>query len=321
MDPLSDVLTLLKPRSSIFGGLDIGAPYAIEYPPHEGIKCYALASGSCWLVMQGLAEPLRMEAGDCFVLPRGLPFVMTTDLALKPLPFAEVVRSLPPRGQGGMATLNGGGSCMLMGAFFQLHGVHAHVLLSVLPPVVHLRSDEDKAALRWAMERLGCELRQPRPGSALMAQQLATMLLVQALRLHLAEGARGGTGWLCALADRQIGGAMEAMHSEPARAWTLQLLAAQVGMSRSSFAERFKQIVGATPMEYLTRWRMLLAADRIEGREETVAAIASSLGYESESAFAKAFKRVMGCSPRRYGRAEAARATHAEAHDAVAAAS
>lgn len=305
MDPLSDVLTMLEPRSSIFGGLDIGAPYAIEYPPHAGIKCYALAAGGSWLVMEGLDAPLRLEAGDCFVLPRGLPFVMTTDLSLRPTPFVELLRTMPPRGQGGMTTLNGGGACVLLGAFFQLHGVHAHMLLSMLPPVVHLRSEEDKAALRWAMERLGVELREPRPGSTLMAQQLATMLLVQALRLHLAEGARGGTGWLGALADRQIGGAIEAMHREPARAWTLQSLAAAVGMSRSAFAERFKQIVAVTPMEYLTRWRMMLAAERLESREETIACIANSLGYESESAFAKAFKRVMGCSPRRYDPAAA----------------
>jgi AraC-like DNA-binding protein len=127
-------------------------------------------------------------------------------------------------------------------------------------------------------------------------------MLIHALRLHLAEGPQGGVGWLFALADRQMGAAISAMHEAPARRWTLQELAEHVGMSRSTFAQRFKETVGESPMEYLTRWRMMLAADRVENSKESVGTIALSLGYESESAFSTAFKRVMGCSPRQYSR-------------------
>ena len=128
------------------------------------------------------------------------------------------------------------------------------------------------------------------------------MMLVQALRLHLAEGASGGVGWLFALADKQMSAAISAMHDDPAHRWTLQALAERAGMSRSTFALKFKETVGASPMDYLTRWRMLLAGDRLTNSSEPISAIALSLGYESESAFSTAFKRVMGCSPRRYGR-------------------
>jgi AraC-like DNA-binding protein len=109
-------------------------------------------------------------------------------------------------------------------------------------------------------------------------------------------------GWLFALADKQIGAAISAMHDDPARRWTVQALAKRAGMSRSTFAVKFKQTVGASPMEYLTRWRMLLAGDRLTNSSESISVIAPSLGYESESAFSTAFKRVMGCSPRQYSR-------------------
>jgi AraC-like DNA-binding protein len=123
-----------------------------------------------------------------------------------------------------------------------------------------------------------------------------------ALRLHLAERPIGGVGWLFALADKQMGAAISAMHSDPSHHWTLQRLAERAGMSRSSFALKFKATVGASPMEYLTRWRMLLAADRMKNSSEGLCAIAQSLGYESESAFGKAFRRVIGYSPRQYTR-------------------
>lgn len=172
----------------------------------------------------------------------------------------------------------------------------------MLPPVVHLRKASDRGALRWSLERMREELREPQPGGALVAQHLAHLMLVQALRLHLADGERGGVSWLTALADKQIAAALIAIHEDPAHPWTLRELAERAAMSRSSFAQRFKDSVGTSPVEYLTRWRMRLAGDRLAHSGDPVSAIARSLGYENESAFSTAFKRVMGCSPRRYGR-------------------
>jgi AraC-like DNA-binding protein len=176
--------------------------------------------------------------------------------------------------------------------------------LEELPAIVHIRAERDKAEMRGSLERMRQELREQRPGSSLVAQQLATMMLVQALRLHLAEGARARPGWLFALADQRMKAAITSMHDEPAHRWTLQKLAARSGMSRSIFALKFKVTVGTSPMEYLTRWRMLLAGHRLTSSDEPIAAIALSLGYESESAFSKAFRRVMSCSPRQYRRRE-----------------
>lgn len=300
MDPLSDVLALLKPLSLMSGGFDMGGAWSIQFPRHEGVKCYALVSGQSWLTVQDLAEPVLLNAGDCFLLPSGRPFRMASDLSLPPVD-AQTLFNFPMKGV--VRTLNGGGGCFGVGGHFRLEGRHAGILLETLPAIVHIRKETDKAAMRWSIERMMLELREPQPGGFLIGQQLACMMLVQALRLHLADGAvnGAGAGWIFALADRQMGAAIGAMHAAPGRRWTLQALAERVGMSRSSFAQKFKEMVGQAPMEYLTRWRMLLAGERLLHSGESVAAIAQALGYESEAAFGTAFKRVMGCSPRQYG--------------------
>jgi AraC-like DNA-binding protein len=299
MDPLSDVLSLLRPRSIMSGGFDGGGSWSIQFPRPKGVKCYAVAQGQCWLVVEGVAEPVRLATGDCFLLPGGRTFTLASDLALTPV---DALANLPGRGEGGIRVHNGGGNGMVIGGHFILDNDHVGMLRDLLPPIVHIRRDSDRAALRWSIERMLQELIELRPGGALIGQHLAHMMLVQALRAHLSEGPSGGVGWLFALADRQMGAAIGALHQDPARRWTLQDLAERVGMSRSTFAQRFKATVGTSAMDYLTRWRMLLASDRLSHSGDPVSAIALSLGYESESAFSTAFKRVMGRSPRRYGR-------------------
>ncbi len=299
MDPLSDVLSLLKPRSYVSGRFGVEGDIAIHWPKHSGIKCYAVLSGQCWLSVEGVPDAVLLTAGDCFLLPRGLPFCLSTDLSLTPVDF-DTLRSTW-RSAGAVSNNEVGGR-YIAGGHFILTGPHADILLKSLPPIVHIRKESDKEAMRWSLERMKEELRDPRPGGSLIAQQLAYMMLVQALRLHLADGAKGGVGWLFALADKQMSAAITCMHDDPGHPWTLHKLAERVGMSRSIFALRFKETVGTTPMEYLTRWRMLLAGDRLKNSDDCISAIALSLGYESESAFGKAFRRVMGCSPRQHSR-------------------
>lgn len=308
MDPLSDVLSLLKPRSYMAGGFNAGGAVSIRFPRHDGIKCYAIMSGGCWLSLEGIPDPLRITAGDCFLLPGGRPFRLATDLDLAPVDAHAFFREKP---NGAITTFNGGGENLIVCGYFEFERKHADLLLGMLSPIVHLRKEPDKAALRWCLERMMVELREPQPGGFLVTQHLAHIMLVQALRLHLAEGLKGGVGWLFALADRQIGMAIAAMHEEPAHRWTLHELAERAGMSRSSFALKFKESVGRSPMEYLTRWRMLKAGTRLVNSSDPVSVIAQSLGYESESAFSTTFKRVMGGSPRQYGRRRATR-SHGE---------
>jgi AraC-like DNA-binding protein len=273
---------------------------AISFPKHQGIKCYAMLAGECWLVVEGVPEPVLLRAGDCFLLPRGLPFRLASDLSLEPIHYTLAWGRLSKTGEVLEYTE---GTRYIAGGFFGFTGSHAEMLLHSLPPVVHIRREADKAAMRWSLERLREELRNPQPGSSLIARQLAYTMLIQALRLHLADAASARRGWLSALSDKHMSIAIASMHNEPGYRWTLESLAERVGMSRSVFALRFRETVGATPMEYLARWRMLLAADRLKNSSDGLSAIGQSLGYESESAFGKAFRRVMGCSPRQYTRA------------------
>jgi AraC-like DNA-binding protein len=298
MDPLSDVLSLLKPRNYLSAGLEAGGDWAIQFPDQQAaIKCGAVVSGRCWLSVEGVTDAVHLEAGDCFLLPRGRPFRLASDLGL-PLVDAKTVFS--PARTGGITTHKGGGDFLLVSSRFALSGDHAGILLRMLPPIVHIRGDGDHPVLRWPVERMMQELRERRPGGFLIVEHLAHMILIEALRLHMK--ADGNVGWLFALTDRQIGAAIGAMHEDPAHGWTLQTLAERAGMSRSTFALKFKQTVGASPLDYLTRWRMMLAGDRLMHSSDPVSVIALALGYESESAFSTAFKRVMGCSPRQYSR-------------------
>ncbi|WP_372018526.1 AraC family transcriptional regulator [Tistrella mobilis] len=300
MDPLSDVLSILKPRRHMSAGFDAGGDWSVRFSGQDGsIKCGAVVSGDCWLAVDGVSAPFRLAAGDGFLLPRGRPFTLASDPALPPVDAKPLIAHAR---DGGIVTCNGGGDTMLISSRFSLDGDHAALLMRQLPPVVHLRKRADRVALRWCVMQMMQELKDPRPGGLLLLRHLAHMMLVQALRLHLSERGEGDVGWFAALTDRQIGKAVAAIHDDPGHRWTLPALAQCAGMSRSTFAQRFRDLAGMAPMDYVTRWRMLLAGDRLEAGSDPVSVIALSLGYESESAFSTAFKRVMGCAPRQYGR-------------------
>lgn len=298
MDALSDVLSLLRLEDYGSAGFDACGPWSLAFPQDEGIRFYAVVSGTCWLAIDGEGEPMRLAGGDCVLLPRGRAFRLATDLALASQDaFAVFEHAL-----GGVATLQGGGDFFGVGGYFEIAGENAHRLIGMLPPLIHIGNESEKDVLLWCVERMRLEIRDPQPGGYLVARQLATMLLVAALRVHLAQHAGDGIGWLFALGDARMAAALNAMHRDPAARWTVASLASRVGMSRTSFALAFKKTVGESPLEYLTRWRMERACDRLAHSNDAIAEIAYALGYESESAFSAAFKRVKGCAPRRYRR-------------------
>ncbi len=183
MDPLSSVLSLLKPRSHVSGRFDIGRRQSILFPSYDGIKCYAVISGTCWLT-QTDADPLLLREGDCFLLPSGKPFALATDKSARPVEFQTLLAALD-KGLPGLKT--GEPACSLAGGHFVLDGNPADLLLGFLPTVVHLHSEEEKLAVRWSLERMRDELRNERLGSFFVVQQLAYTMLVQALRVHLTK--------------------------------------------------------------------------------------------------------------------------------------
>jgi AraC-like DNA-binding protein len=296
MDPLSRHLILLNPRTYNCGGLDLGAASAIHFPRHDGLKCYAVISGEAWLSVDGVPDLVHLKAGECFLLPRGRPFCLagSQDSALAAYCEVEALQC------GTIATYGEGGQCLIVGAHYAFTTMQADMLLDLLPPIVHLRNSIDNVALCWTLQRMSEELRHPQPGGVVVAHSLARMMLVQALREHMADSAGNDLGGLSALADAQMSRAITSMQDEPALDWTVEKLANRAGMSRAAFALKFKETVRQSPIEYLTRWRMLLAEDRMAGTTDSIAEIARSLGYESASAFTKVFKKLTGHSPRQH---------------------
>lgn len=306
MDPLSDVLSLLRIRNYHSATLCLGGDWAFTFPEREGIKFTAVVKGSCWLQVEGEQQPQRLHQGDCFLMTRGMPFSLYSDMSQ---PVMNSDGHFQTLAADELALHYGGNDTQLVGGRFDFSGVPTQLLLSSLPSLVHVQANEPQASLlRWALERFTCELQHKRPGRSLMNEHLAHLMLVEVLRTHLATLESNGIGWFYGLADRHLSVALSAMHADPSHRWSVQELAQLATMSRSAFALRFKQVVGTAPMEYLTYWRMLLASDRLKNSDDSVSTIAFSLGYESESAFSTAFKRVMSQSPRHYVRQHATQA-------------
>jgi len=296
MDPLSEVLSLLSTRSSVFAGLKAGGDWAIDFPPPDGIKFNAVVEGTCWLTVRGVGHPIRLAAGDCFLLPRQRAFSLRSDPSLPAIHSDEIYR----HARDGIARCGSADAFFLIGGRFAF-GEEAGVLFDGLPAVAVVKGGSDQASvMNWALQRMAHELATPSPGNAMVVRHLGHIMLVQVLRIYLAQEGNGAPGWLRALSDPRLAAAMQAVHADPSRAWTVQALADVAGVSRSTFALRFRQKAGVAPLDYVARWRMQLAARSLRTRHLTISSIAQKLGYESDSAFSHAFKRIMKCSPRDY---------------------
>lgn len=295
-DPLSDIFRLLDARSLVSASLVTGGAWAIRFSAFEGIKFNAVARGACWLSIEGL-ESIRLETGDCFLLQGGRPFVLASGLDAPPDASGPVFA----KAKNGVVRHGAGDDTFVIGGRLEVDASDASLLCDVLPPVIHFRGQEDHAqAVRWLLTRLASELAEARPGKSLVCADLMQMMLIEALRAQLAASGDAATGWFAALRDGQIGAVLRRIHADPSHAWTLDSLAAAAGMSRSSFAARFKRTVGLAPIDYLLRWRIRLASKRLRASKDSVSSIALSLGYESESGFSTAFKRVTAESPIQY---------------------
>ncbi|HEY0181797.1 MAG TPA: AraC family transcriptional regulator, partial [Rhodopila sp.] len=173
------------------------------------------------------------------------------------------------------------------------------LLADVLPPWIHVPAASPQAtAFRWLLDQLVEERAAEQPGTQLASAQLAQLLFIQILRAHLKTSGPMPAGWLRALGDPRIAPALRLMHADPGRTWHLDELARACAMSRTTFASHFKSVAGASPLAYLTEWRMHLAERALREEATPVSVVGQSLGYTSESAFSNAFKRVIGHSPR-----------------------
>ncbi|WP_246793394.1 AraC family transcriptional regulator [Burkholderia perseverans] len=309
-DLLSGVLRLVSACPVVAGGFSAGGPWAIRFPRPSKLKFFAIVKGRCWLAIDGFAAPLRVEAGDIFLLRGEHAFVLASDPAVPPVDALTLFSGSAPTRS---AVIGDGGDCVQIGGHVRLDPANDTLLLEMLPPLIHVDGRSEQAAvLQWLLARLVRELEVAGPGSALASNHLSQMMFIEILRVHLASHAALAPGWLRAIGDARLGPALKRMHDEPERNWRLDELASAAAMSRTAFAVHFREVAGVAPLAWLTQWRMHLARRALADEHANVAVLAARLGYASESAFSSAFKRVTGVAPSAYRRASRAEADRGE---------
>ena len=309
MDALSQTLRVVRLVGAIFLQGRFTAPWCYQSPPADAAAPYLeptaervvifhlITEGECWVEL-GDQAPMRLTAGDAVLFPQGDAHRMGSQPGLAPATGARLHEVLARRPRV-LAYGGGGTTTKLVCGYLACDARLARMLLAGLPPVlkVAVRGSNAgiwlEASLRYAL----AEARSPRPGGQGVLAKLAEVLFIEVLRIHMNEQAEGRIGWLAGVSDRIVGAALRALHADPAKLWTLEDLARTAGTSRSVLAERFVQLVGQTPMQYLAQWRMLLASNLLARSNAPLARIAEEVGYQTDTAFSRAFRREYGMPP------------------------
>ena len=311
-DPLTDVLASVRLTGAVFFAIEGTAPWVAEAPPASAIsggvmpeadhvlEFHAVTRGHCLGGILGEA-PMRLEAGDVICFPHGDPHVMSSGPGLRAPPLDLSVYHRPPGARLPFPVKLGSGPAEvhLVCGFLGCDVRPFNPLLATLPRVLHA-SDRDGSPGGWLsrfMEVAEAEARTPRPGGEAVLARLSELMFVEVIRRHLESLPPDRTGWLAGLRDPHVGKALAALHARPGNPWTLNTLGHEAGLSRSALAERFTELVGEPPIQYLGRWRMQVAAGLLATTHDGIAAIGARVGYASEAAFNRAFKKLVGVPP------------------------
>lgn len=298
-DPLGEALHFLRMSGSFYGASEFTAPWGLALPAlPDTLMLHVVTSGRCWLDVPN-CEPCLLEPGVLALVPHGRGHRLFSDegapiVDLFDVPRVEVSDRYELIRHGG-----GGDATSLVCAVTRFDHPAARQLTALLPAIVSI-TDRRSADVDWVhglLQLMAAEAMALRPGGETVVTRLADILVIQTIRAWIEQDPAAQTGWLGALRDPQIGRALSLIHRDPARRWTVGALARHVGMSRSVFAARFSVRVGEPVMQYVTRWRMYVALERLRADAIAVADLASQLGYESEAAFSRAFKRTVGVTP------------------------
>jgi AraC-like DNA-binding protein len=297
MDPLSDILTMFTVQKVATIRFESAGSYALRFASYEHIKFGAVLTGHVRLWVEGNPNPLELGPGDCYLLTDGLPYRTSNADNAPELDGNSFFAGA--RGEDGIIRLGDGPpDKVVIGGRFVFDEEGATWLREALPPMIHIKANSPTAApLRTTLALLGIEVGGGAPGESVMVDRLADILLIQALRAYLAESGPEQAGWLAGLADPKLARALRAFHKDVAVDWSVASLASAAGMSRSSFADRFKTIVGVSPLDYVTRWRMMRIRHALMRSDLAFSTIAANNGYRSRASCSQTFKRVFGQAP------------------------
>jgi AraC-like DNA-binding protein len=294
-DPLSDVIALLQPRTVFSKRISGAGRWGVRYSDFGHPSFCVVLDGRCRLAVDG-QEPVVLEAGDFVLMPATPGFTLTgfqtamlkhIDPKRDPAPVDEVRHGAPDEQP----------DVKLLGGYFVFGSANAELLVSLLPALVHVRGVDRLTTL---VRLIGEESSERKAGSDVVMTRLVEVLLIEALRSTAREDAPRGL--LRGLADARLARAIQQMHGDYARPWTMTQLARAAALSRSAFFDRFTRTVGVPPMEYLLAWRMAVAKDLLGRHDIGIAEVAHRVGYGSASTFSTAFRRQVGQSPGRYSR-------------------
>lgn len=299
MDPLTQIIELLRPRALSWKYVESKGDWALGFPENAGIVFGLLLDGVCDLILPGV-EARTMQAGDFLLMASPRSWLLRSGAEVDAIDF-ESIYSPPERFVSHVGSGAGNLVTRFVGGHFGFGANHAELLLSVIPAVVHIHSSNQAASrLRQLIDLIGDEMMADRPGRTALLGRLFEVMLIEALRHGSDALPEGCCGLLSGLADPRIARTLRAMHADPGRRWSVAVLAAEAGMSRSAFSDFFRRRVGVAPIEYLIAWRMALAKDALRYHRTPIGEVARICGYGSSSAFSTAFSKLVGCPPGRY---------------------
>lgn len=301
MDVLSDILGALRLRGTLYFHTEFRAPWGVRVPAFRRVaRFHLVVRGSSWVVVKGEPTPILLEAGDLVLVPHGTEHKLADDPAVPCRSVDEIVRLTGFDGRGALVYggEDSGSPTRLICGHFEFDEELHHPLLHQLPAAIVVRWDEAvrDSPLEGVFRFISREVTEGRPGHESVVQRLSEVLFVQVVRTW-AEGTLPERGLVAALADARLGAALMAIHEAPRAPWTLESLSRRAAMGRSAFAERFRTVVGATPLQYLTLWRMQHAKQLLRRSELSLEQIADLVGYDSGPSFSRAFKKSVGTSP------------------------
>ncbi|HEX6810713.1 MAG TPA: AraC family transcriptional regulator [Planctomycetota bacterium] len=319
MDAFSEVLKALRLESGIFLEAEFTAPWCIDSAPGKDDVLHILPSAEhvaiYHLVVEGACRarlpdgpPVELAAGDLIMFPHGDGHMLGSDVSREPIGAETLVQPSPQGGPARITHGGGGARTRLVCGFMACDSRLCRPMLGALPGMLRV-SFSGRAGASWLVSTLqhaAEESRAPRAGTDAVLAKLSELLFVEAVRCHIESIPEDQRSWLAGLRDPQVSRALQLLHGNPGRPWTVDELGREAGISRSALAERFALLIGEPPMQYLTRWRLALAARALKQGNEPILRIADDVGYESEAAFNRAFKREFGMPPatwRRHSRA------------------
>ena len=302
-DVLTQVLEAVHLGSALSSRIELRAPWALHFAATDRrAGFHVVVAGDCHVRLDA-GGTAALGQGDVVVFPHGAGHTLCDHPETPSVELHDLVAELPPGGRIALPCGEDGEPATVLCGSYSFAADGANPLLRGLPDLLHLPAEEIRGGpLEVAVRMLADEAEGTGPGMALIVDRLVDLLFVHALRAWICQRPHAGAGcWFGALQDPVVGPAIRAIHDDPARGWTVAALAQHSRLSRAAFARRFHKAAGEPPLNYVTRWRMTMAADLLE-KGARIAEVAHQVGYDNEFAFAKAFKRVRGITPGRFRR-------------------